>query len=98
MLETQVGSLGGEGPLEKEVATHCSIPAWRIPWTEERGGGWWWGWGWQPGLQSMGLQLNNKQQQAFSKVRGERDPWLSGMVRGLDPAFPLSLPSFLGSE
>ena len=36
---------GGEDPLEKEVATHSSIPAWRIPWTEEPGG-----------LQSMGSQ------------------------------------------
>ena len=30
----QVRSLGWEGPLEKEMATHSSIPAWRIPWTE----------------------------------------------------------------
>ena len=40
-----VRSLGREDPLEKEVATHSSILAWRIPWTEEPGG-----------LQSMGLQ------------------------------------------
>ena len=33
-----VGSLGGEDPLEKEMATHCNILAWRIPWTEEPGG------------------------------------------------------------
>ena len=33
--ETQVRSLGGEDPLEKETATHSSILAWRIPWTEE---------------------------------------------------------------
>ena len=36
--ETQVRSLGGEDPLEKEMATHSSILAWRIPWTEEPGG------------------------------------------------------------
>ena len=36
--ETQVQSLGGEDPLEKEMATHFSILAWRIPWTEEPGG------------------------------------------------------------
>ena len=36
--ETQVGSLGGEGLLEREMATHSSILAWRIPWTEEPGG------------------------------------------------------------
>ena len=45
MLETQVRSLGREDPLEKGVATHSSILAWRTPWTEEPGG-----------LQSMGLQ------------------------------------------
>ena len=41
--ETWVRSLGWEDPLEKGMATHSSIPAWRIPWTEEPGG-----------LQSMG--------------------------------------------
>ena len=45
MWETWVGSLGWEDPLEKEMATHSSILAWRIPWTEEPGG-----------LQSVGLQ------------------------------------------
>ena len=43
--ETLVRFLGREDPLEKEMATHCSILAWRIPWTEEPGG-----------LQSTGLQ------------------------------------------
>ena len=43
--ETQVQSLGGEDPLEKGMATHFSILAWRIPRTEEPGG-----------LQSMGSQ------------------------------------------
>ena len=43
--ETWVRSLGREDPLEKEMATHSSILAWRIPWTEEFGG-----------LQSMGSQ------------------------------------------
>ena len=38
MRETQVQSLGQEDPLEKEMATHSSILAWRIPWTEEPGG------------------------------------------------------------
>ena len=45
MQETWIWTLGWEDPLEKEMATHSSIPAWRIPWTEEPGG-----------LQSMGLQ------------------------------------------
>ena len=38
MWETQVRSLGQEDPLEKEMATHSSILAWKIPWTEEPGG------------------------------------------------------------
>ena len=45
MQEARVRSLGLEDPLEEEMATHSSIPAWRIPWTEEAGG-----------LQSMGSQ------------------------------------------
>ena len=45
MQETQVPSLGQEDALEKEMATHSSILAWKIPWTEEPGG-----------LQSMGSQ------------------------------------------
>ena len=45
MRETWVWSLGQEDPLEKEMATHSSILAWRIPWAEELGR-----------LQSMGLQ------------------------------------------
>ena len=45
MRETRVHSLGWEDPLEKEIATHSSILAWRIPWTEEPGR-----------LQSVGLQ------------------------------------------
>ena len=38
MWETQVQSLGWEDPQEKEITTHFSILAWRIPWTEEPGG------------------------------------------------------------
>ena len=38
MQETQVRPLGQEDPLEKEMATHSSILAWRIPWTEKPGG------------------------------------------------------------
>ena len=38
MQETCVRSLGGEDPLEEGTATHSSIPAWRIPWTEEPSG------------------------------------------------------------
>ena len=45
MQETWVRSLGWEDPLEKEMAAHSSIHAWKIPWMEEPGG-----------LQSMGSQ------------------------------------------
>ena len=38
MGETQVQSLGQEDPLEKEMATHSSTLAWKIPWMEEPGG------------------------------------------------------------
>ena len=38
MQDSQVQSLGREDPLEEEMATHSSILAWRIPWTEEPGG------------------------------------------------------------
>ena len=43
MQETQVQSLGGEDPLEMEMATHSSIFAWRISWTEELGDNSSWG-------------------------------------------------------
>ena len=48
MQEIWVQSLGQEGPLEKEMATHSRILAWEVPWTEEPGG-----------LQSMGLQKSD---------------------------------------
>ena len=38
MQEVQVQSLGGEDPLKDEMATHSSILAWKIPWTENPGG------------------------------------------------------------
>ena len=40
MQETQVQSLSQEDPLEKEMATHSRILAWKSPWTEEPGGLW----------------------------------------------------------
>ena len=49
MWETQVRSLGQEDPLEKEMATHSSILAWRIPWMEE-----------PAGLQSTGSQSRTR--------------------------------------
>ena len=47
--ETQVQSVGQEDPLEKGMATHSSVLAWRIPWTEKPGG-----------LQSMGSQSRTR--------------------------------------
>ena len=40
MQKTQVRSLGWEGPMEKEMATHSSILPWKTPWTEEPGEFW----------------------------------------------------------
>ena len=50
MQETQIQSLGWEDPLEKGMATHSSILAWRIPWIEESGR-----------VQSMGSQQQTQQ-------------------------------------
>ena len=60
MQETRVQSLGWEDALEKGMATHSSILAWKIPWTEE-----------PAGLQSMGLQrvgLNNNPSNVQSRA------------------------------
>ena len=54
MWETQIRSLGREDPLEKEMATHSSTLAWKIPWMEECGG-----------LQSMGSQLDTTERLHF---------------------------------
>ena len=69
--ETQVQSPGWEGPLEKGMATHSSLLAWRIPWTEEPGG-----------LQSTGrIELHTTEQLPLSLsiyrvFVGSRLPWL----------------------
>ena len=72
MQETQVRSLGGENPLEKEMATHSSTLAWKIPWTEKPGR-----------LRSMGSQrvghdLATKQQQQHN-LSEPHLPTLEGM-------------------
>ena len=54
MQETWVRSLGWEDPLEEEMATHSSILAWKIPWTEE-----------PDGLQSMGVAKSRTQLNDF---------------------------------
>ena len=58
MMDTQVQFLGWEDPLEKEMATHSSILAWRIPWTEEPGR-----------LQSMGLQRVRRDSTVLEKEK-----------------------------
>ena len=62
--ETQVQSLGREDPLEKEMVTHSSILAWRIPWTEEPGG-----------LQSMGSQRVGSERLHFTSLPLWRTVW-----------------------
>ena len=71
MQETQVQFLGCEDPLEKEMATHSSILAWEIPWTEEPGGLYspW-------GHKRVGYNLATKQQQ-HSAEYGESPDLLS---------------------
>ena len=59
MQETQVQSLVWEDPLEKCMATHSSILAWRIPWTEDPGG-----------LQSMGSQRVRHNQATTTSLQG----------------------------
>ena len=63
---------GLEDPLEKETATHSSIVAWEIQWTEEPGG-----------LQSMGLQKNQKQQlqQNTSDLYGSPTSWYPSLTK-----------------
>ena len=56
MQETWVPSLGQEDPMEKEMATHSRILAWRIPWTEE-----------SDRLQSMGSQQLDRTERAHRK-------------------------------
>jgi len=56
-----VPSLGGEDPLEEGMATHSSILAWRIPWTEE-----------PDGLQSMGLQRDMMERLMSTTTKARR--------------------------
>ena len=68
--ETQVLSLGWEGPLEKEIVTHSSILAWRIPWTEEAGG-----------VAKSQTQLRD---QTTNKIRYEKDQIRQEKMRQID--------------
>ena len=67
MQETWVGSLGQQDPLEEGMATHSSILAWRIPWTEE-----------PDGLQFMGSQRARKNLTTFTHI--EEDLVISSKV------------------
>ena len=66
MQETHVWFLGSEDPLEKEMATHSSIPAWKIPWAEDPGG-----------LQSMGLQ---ESETSYGLNHGQWSLWESAVI------------------
>ena len=63
MQETQVPFLDQEGPLEKALATHSSILAWRIPWTEDPGG-----------LQSRDQEESDTIEQVSMHTRGFSTP------------------------
>ena len=94
--ETQVQPLGWEDPLEKKIATHSSILAWRIAWTEEPGG-----------LQSMGLQKEVDMTEQFNNNNAVCGALLwqpqgpNALVLGLPTPPPLPLPPWgpvLGNE
>ena len=70
-LETPVQSPGQEDPLEKGMATHSSILAWRIPWAEEPGG-----------LQSTGSQRVRHMSSMHSSGRGLAERWSLNMQSG----------------
>ena len=83
MQETQVRSLGQEDPLEEEMATHSSILAWRIPWTEEPGG-----------LQYMGLQrVRHDWEQHPEKIMSliTLENWPGGLMKNASISFPLQI-------
>ena len=74
--ETQVGYLGWKDPLEREVATHSSILAWRIPWTED-----WW-------ATVHGVaELNMTEQLAFLLFTLEKNLNISGPVQFISLLF-----------
>ena len=69
MHETWIRTQGGEDPLQKGMATHSSILAWRIPWTEEPGG-----------LQSMGSQRVGQNSLSNTMNMNERKIWGEGGI------------------
>ena len=94
MRDTWVQSLGWEDPLEKGMATHSSIPAWRIPWTEEPGT---WAQSTCPELSAQGLvplrwgcALPSPNALMLGKIEGrrrgarQRMRWLDGITDSMD--------------
>ena len=77
MRETWVRSLGQEDPLEKEMATHSSTLAWKIPWTEEPGG-----------LQSMGYNELDTTEQLHKPQESPRRSNQS-ILKEINPEYPL---------
>ena len=79
--ETWVRSLGQDNPLEKGMATHSSILAWRIPWTEEPGK-----------LQSMGLQRDTTEQLSLSLLVFNEIPTLDFGLKDMEPESLVRVP------
>ena len=75
--ETWVCSLGQEDPLEKGMATHSSMLAWKIPWTEESGG-----------LQSMGYKELDTTEQLHKPQESPRRSNQS-ILKEINPEYPL---------
>ena len=77
MWDTQVRSQGWEDPLEKEMATHSSTLAWKIPWTEEPGE-----------LQSMGYKESDTPGQLH---KPQESPWRcnQSVLKETNPEYPL---------
>ena len=73
MQETLVQNLGQEDPLDKEMASHSCLLAWKIPWTEEPGG-----------LQSMGSQKSWTRLSNGTTTNGKRELKLQMKLRSTD--------------
>ena len=80
MWETWVRSLGREDPLEKEMATHSSILAWRVPWMEELGG-----------LQSMGRKESDTTERChFHYKPRQKQDWEQTVAQIINSLLPNS--------
>ena len=86
MPETRVRSLGQEDPPEKELATHPSILAWRIPWTEEPGGA------------TVAESVTTKQPEHPGRARQARSPEPDGRAPPRPPRTVQRGPGFYGAQ